>query len=238
MVAAERVVLAWPVEGAGTSAVAGESDSLVVSPLGAECLLSSLAILTGVAGIDSGFSSITSSVMTGSGEVGRVAVGVESAVLRGFFVFFLRPTMGACSGSSAIGFSGTASALVASSTCFARACLSFFCWDLETCLTGAVSTLLGGGELARDSDVEVSDALSEILSLIGVPGACTEAKLGRRDNGLLVTADDGSVTVGEGNAGLGTVSLWVDGATREVRGCGRLVVDTADCGAALVGVLG
>ena len=97
---------------------------------------------------------------------------------------------------------------------------------------------MGGGELARDIDVEVSEALSEILSLIGVPGACTDARLGRRESGLLVTADEGSVTLGEDDAGFAIGSAWVDGATRMVRGFGRLVVDTADCGVALVGVLG
>lgn len=128
MDAALRVVrVVWLGDGAGTSAVAGDSASRVVSGLGVECLRSSLGVLTGVAGRDSGFSSITSSVMTGSGEFGRVAVGVESAVLRVFLVFFFRPTIGACSDSSGIGFSGTTSALTASSTCFARACLSFFC---------------------------------------------------------------------------------------------------------------
>ena len=37
-------------------------------------------------------------------------------------------------------------------------------------LTGAEPTLVGGGELGRDNEAEVRDALSEIISLAGVPG--------------------------------------------------------------------
>lgn len=35
---------------------------------------------------------------------------------------------------------------------------------------GAEPTLVGGGELALDNDVEVREALSEMISLVGVPG--------------------------------------------------------------------
>jgi hypothetical protein len=36
--------------------------------------------------------------------------------------------------------------------------------------TGAEPTLVGGGELARDIDADVMEALSEMISLVGVPG--------------------------------------------------------------------
>lgn len=53
------------------------------------------------------------------------------------------------------------SALIASSACLARACRSFFCWALEICRTGAAPTRLGGGELARERDAVVKEALSD-----------------------------------------------------------------------------
>lgn len=42
-------------------------------------------------------------------------------------------------------------------------------------------TLLGGGEFARDMDVEVIDTLSDIRSLTGVPGRWADDKLPRRE---------------------------------------------------------
>ena len=55
-------------------------------------------------------------------------------------------------------------------------------------LTGAEPTL-PGGEFARDIEVDVNDALSDILSSSGVPGRCIEVMLGRREACLLVVAD-------------------------------------------------
>jgi hypothetical protein len=52
-------------------------------------------------------------------------------------------------------------------------------------LTGAVPTLppTGGGELALENDVEVTEAVSDIISL-GVPGRLTEAILACLDRSL------------------------------------------------------
>jgi xanthine/CO dehydrogenase XdhC/CoxF family maturation factor len=52
--------------------------------------------------------------------------------------------------------------------------------------TGADPTLVGGGELALDIDVDVIETLSDIASLVGVPGRSsreTEARLGWREGG-------------------------------------------------------
>ena len=168
------------------SGVAGLSASLwAISRL--------LGSLTGVAGSDGNFSSMTSSCSVG--DEGRVTAGVESAVPRVaviFFAFFLRPMIGACTGSSTIALAGSSSAFDFSAS-FARACLSLFCWALVVCRTGAVPILVSGGELARDIEVDVKEALSEILSLIGVPGPWTDVKLGRRESALAetVVADSG-----------------------------------------------
>jgi hypothetical protein len=46
--------------------------------------------------------------------------------------------------------------------------------------TGAEPILVGGGELALDNEADVIDALSDIISLVGVPGLSRrgmEAKL-------------------------------------------------------------
>ena len=56
-------------------------------------------------------------------------------------------------------------------------------------LTGADPTLVGGGEFARDIDVEVKDALSETLSSAAEPGRCMEVMLGRREACLLVATE-------------------------------------------------
>lgn len=149
----------------------------------------------------------------GVGEEGRVAVGVESAVplVAVFLVFFLRPMMGACSGCSAMAGTGASWALEASSFNLARACLSFFCWLFDTCLTGADPILTGGGVFAREMEAEVNDALSDILSLTGVPGTCTDAKLPLRE-GCLFAAEGGPA------AGAGT--LAPDGEADDRRGGG------------------
>jgi hypothetical protein len=57
---------------------------------------------------------------------------------------------------------------------------------LVVALTGAEPTLDGGGEFALDMEVDVIEALSDIISLVGVPGrSCLdiEARLGCRDGG-------------------------------------------------------
>ena len=61
---------------------------------------------------------------------------------------------------------------------------------------GADPTLLppiGGGEFARDCEVEVIDTLSdmETCSLDGVPGKFMDATLGLRDGNLLKAAAGG-----------------------------------------------
>ena len=131
-----------------------------------------------------------------------MTAGVESAVPRLvliFFAFFLRPMIGACTGSSTMGLTGSSSAFDFSAS-FARACLSLFCWALVVCRTGALPTLVGGGELARDIEVDVKEALSEILSLIGVPGHWIFVKLGRREGGLVETVVADSGIVGDATA--------------------------------------
>lgn len=154
----------------------------------------------------------------GVGDEGLVAVGVESAVplIAVFLVFFLRPMMGACSGCSAMAGTGASWALEASSFNLARACLSFFCWLFDTCLTGADPILTGGGVFAREIEAEVNDALSDILSLIGVPGTCTDARLPLRE-GCLFAAEGGAAAGASGSGG-GGGTLTLDGeadGTRE-----------------------
>ena len=175
------------------SGVAGLSASLTT-------ISRFLPSLTGVTGSDGTFSSMASSCSVG--DEGRVTAGVESAVPRLvliFLAFFLRPMIGACTGSSTIDLTDSSSAFDFSAS-FARACLSRFCWALLVCRTGAVPTLEGGGELARDIEVDVKEALSEILSLIGVPGPWTDVKLGRREHGLLEIVATDSGTVGDATA--------------------------------------
>lgn len=155
------------------------------------------------------------------GDEGRVTVGVESAVPLAavFLAFFFRPTMGACSGFSAMAVTGASWALEAPSANLARACRSFFCWLLDICLTGAEPILVGGGVFAREIEVDVNDALSDILSLTGVPGSCTDAKLPLREC-CLFTADDGGMfaLAGEVDGTRGEVSVMAVEMTRRVRG--------------------
>ncbi len=126
--------------------------------------------------------------------------------------------IGACTGSSTTTFAGASSVLEDSSACFARVCLSFFCWLFVTCLTGAEPTLVGGGELARDIEVDATEALSDIFSLSGVPGGWIEEKLPRRDTCLL-TAEQAvaAATDGEAAAARGGVSGFGVGSARMVR---------------------
>lgn len=75
------------------------------------------------------------------------------------------------------------------------------------CLPGADPTLLGGGELALDIDVDVIETLSETISLTGVP---------RRD-GCLSTTGEEAIPATAGGSMRGLFSFGV-GNTRIVRG--------------------
>ena len=199
--------------------------------------MSFLFSFSGVAGILSwAFSSF------GGGEAGRLTDGVLSAVawVAVFLVFFLRPMMGACTGSSITAFAEVSSGLADSSACFARACLSFFCWLFVTCLAGADPTLGGGGELARDKEVDVTEALSDIFSLIGVPGGWIEEKLPQRDTCLLAAEPAvAAATDGEAAAARGGVSAFGVGTARMVRVWFWRVTDGREVAdAAVAGVLG
>ncbi len=178
----------------------------------------------------------------GGGEAGRLADGLLSAVPRVavFLAFFFRPMIGACTGSSTTAFAGASSNLEDSSACFARDCLSFFCWLFVTCLTGADPTLLRGGELGRDMEVDATEALSEIFSLSGVPGGWVEEKLPRRDTCLLAAEPAvAAKTDGEAPAARGGVTGFGVGSARRARGCFERVADGRElCDAAVAGVLG
>jgi len=90
-------------------------------------------------------------------------------------------------------------------------------------------TLLGGGEFARDMDVEVIDALSDIRSPIGVAGRLIEARLGCLEGSLL--APTGLAAAG-GRAEVGAVdgvSAFGIGKTRIVLGPAVIDVGTV-CG--------
>ena len=57
----------------------------------------------------------------------------------------------------------------------------FLCILFVVVRTGAEPTFDGGGELARDKEADVIEALSETISLVGVPGRSSrviDAKLG------------------------------------------------------------
>lgn len=115
----------------------------------------------------------------------------------------------------------------------ALACRSFFCWFLVRCLAGAVPTLPGGGELARDTDVEVIDTLSEIRSLTGVPGGFTEDRLPRRDGKFAEEFPSLEVALAWP---LGGVSFFEVGNTRIVRVFPIFAPEV--CEAAVTGVSG
>ena len=162
--------------------------------------------MTGVVGAAVASWEVFSSV---GGDGGRLATGVEGAVpsVAAFFVFFFRPTIGACTGSSSTSFTGASSLFVPFSASFALAWRSFFCWLFVVCLTGADPTLLGGGELALDIEVDVIETLSETISLTGVP---------RRDGCLSAVGDEAIAAIaGERMRGLSSFGV---GNTRRVRG--------------------
>lgn len=95
------------------------------------------------------------------------------------------------------------------------------------CLTGADPTLLGGGELALDKEVEVIETLSEIISLTGVP---------RRD-GCLSTGGEEAIarTAGESMRGLSNFGV---ASTRIVRGWTTRGAGDPDRETAVLGVPG
>lgn len=120
-------------------------------------------------------SSSAFSCLTDLGEGGRLRVGVDATVAllpTCFFAFFLRPIIGACTGSGSDDFTKSSITITFSSAiCFARSWRSFFCCVFVFFLIGAEPTLPpGGGELAREIEADVIDALSEMNSLTGVPG--------------------------------------------------------------------
>lgn len=85
-------------------------------------------------------------------------------------------------------------------------------------LTGADPTLDGGGELALDSDADVIEAVSDMISLVGVPGRSSldaDARLGWREGGKT----GGNIDVAEeGVAHPGGASAFGVGTTRIVFG--------------------
>lgn len=101
-------------------------------------------------------------------------------------------------------------------------------------LTGAEPTLDGGGELALESEADVTEALSEMASLVGVPGrSCLdiEARLGWREGktgGNVEVTDDGVALPAVG------VSAF-EGTSRKVFGVFRT---KGDCAEIADGVLG
>lgn len=158
-----------------------------------------------------------------------------------FFVFFFLLTIASCCGSGCICFAssiaaGDASSLVfSSSSCraLARSCRSFFIWLFVFARTGAEPTFPpvtgpatededGGGELARDCDVDVIDRLSDMdtCSLDGVPGTFMDATLGLRDGIFPVSATGkgGLIVVGNAEGGGGGVSALGVGTILNVRG--------------------
>jgi hypothetical protein len=76
---------------------------------------------------------------------------------------------------------------------------------------------MGGGELALDIDVDVTEALSEIISLMGVPGILTDAMLACRDLSLSTEGKWGTDEA-EGVGRDGGTSLFGVGTTRNVLG--------------------
>lgn len=197
------------------------SDGFFSCVFGRSFLISFFDSWIGTAG--AGFSTSGAAFMFSfsAGDSGRLGAGVELAVASmavDFLVFFFRPMIGAWTGSSGTTFSTISSTFILSSITFARACLSFFCWLFVVCLTGATPTLLGGGELARDMDVEVIDALSDIRSATGVAGRLIEARLGCLDGSLLVPT---GLAAAGGRAEVGAVdgvSVFGIGRTRNVLG--------------------
>lgn len=144
-----------------------------------------------------------------------------------FFCFFFLAWIGSASGSA----SCFAAITSKSPLWFFRALLV---WLLVVFLTGAEPILDGGGELARENEVDVMDALSEIASLVGVPGrSCLDAdtRLACLDAGnvgaKVDVVDDGVATLGAG------VSDFLFGGILKVLGFRA----KGDCTVVPVGVL-
>ena len=94
---------------------------------------------------------------------------------------------------------------------------------------------MGGGELALEMEAEVTEAVSDIKSLMGVPGMLTDAILACLDLSLStdgIWGIDGAVTADEG----GGASLFAVGMTRKVLGATvRLIGDPVAVAAGLAG---
>jgi len=172
-----------------------------------------------------GIGGAAASTFLGLGEAGRLVVGVKEAPpgVVAFFDFFLRLVMASCTGSFFVGWTLSSSRRISSSICLALSCRSFFCWFFVLVRAGADPTMLlkGGGELARENDVDVTETLSEICSLDGVPGGFIEAILGCLDGNLVVTFGMAVAALGMG----GGVSVVVVGVatTRNVLGAAAAV---------------
>lgn len=105
-------------------------------------------------------------------------------------------------------------------------------------LTGADPILEGGGEFARETEAEVMDALSEIISLTGVPDLSSrdiDARLGWREvkdgpGGCIELAEDGADNP---ESALGGNSALGVGKTLKVFGAVRIAGDetVAEAGA-------
>jgi hypothetical protein len=143
--------------------------------------------------------------------------------------------IGAMTSGSAFAAAAIAAAS-ASDLCFSN-WRCFFCILFVVILTGAEPTLEGGGVFALEIEADVTEALSEIASLVGVPGrSCLgiEARLAclvGTDGGKTEVTDDG---VALPAVGVSTLSA-LDGTSRNVLGVFRV---RGDCTAEADGVLG
>lgn len=159
----------------------------------------------------------------GPGEGALLTEGVDAAVIllktRSFFCFFFLPMTGAISTGAGKGFVEAEAAASSSAFSFAFWTRVFFCILFVFSLTGAEPIFGGGGELALDSEAEVRDALSDIASLVGVPGPSSlviDARLGWREVEMLGKK----------------IEVVEDGVTRGV------VIASGLAGAAILNVLG
>jgi hypothetical protein len=175
--------------------------------------------------------------VAGFGEDGWLlnAAAMDFEAMVGFFAFFLRPMMGACTTSTSDLLSGIITS--SSSICFFRSCLSFLACDLVFFLTGAVPTLpaTGGGELALEKEVEVIEAVSEINSLAGVPGWLTEAMLACLDLSLPTVGIWGKEGTDIADSGGGTSVFGVAMTRNVLGGAVRLIGDPVTAVAGLGG---
>lgn len=114
----------------GGRIAAGTSEGFFSWVFGMSFFVSFLDSLMGGVGIGLSTSGGALGFSFSTGDSGRLSAGVELAVASvavDFLVFFFRPMIGACTGSSGISFSTVSSVFLLSSIIFARTCLSFFC---------------------------------------------------------------------------------------------------------------